>query len=143
MTSDSEGRCESVANEKNLKTPTAEEARERGKKGGQASAKKRKERKQMQEIAKIVLDMPVEPGEVTDLEGITFEDYPDVNLTIGELSVLAIAKKAKKGDVAALTFLRDTAGEKPAEKVEVSGDVAAATEDIKEMIAAAKKKGNG
>ena len=132
-----------MANEKNLKTPTAKEARERGKKGGQASAKKRKERKQMQEIAQIVLDMPVEPGEVTDLEGITFEDYPDVNLTIGELSVLAIAKKAKKGDVAALTFLRDTAGEKPAEKVEVSGDVAAATEDIKEMIAAAKKKGNG
>ena len=127
-----------MANEKNLKTPTTKQARERGKKGGQASAAARKRRKAMQDIAKIVLDMPVEPGEVTDLE-----DYPDVNLTIGELSVLAVAKKAKKGDVAALTFLRDTAGEKPAEKVEVSGDITAATEDIKAMIAAAKKKGNG
>lgn len=132
-----------MANEQNLKTPTSKQARERGKKGGQASAKKRKERKQMQEVAKIVLDMPIEPGEVTDLEGITFEDYPDVNLTVGELAVLAVAKKARKGDVAALTFLRDTAGEKPIEKVEVSGDITAATEDIKQMIAAAKSKGDG
>lgn len=132
-----------MANEQNLKTPTSKQARERGKKGGQASAKKRKERKQMQEVAKIVLDMPIEPGEVTDLEGITFEDYPDVNLTVGELAVLAVAKKARKGDVAALTFLRDTAGEKPIEKVEVSGDITAATEDIKKMIAAAKSKGDG
>lgn len=132
-----------MANEQNLKTPTSKQARELGRKGGQASAKKRKERKQMQEVAKIVLDMPIEPGEVTDLEGITFEDYPDVNLTVGELAVLAVAKKARKGDVAALTFLRDTAGEKPIEKVEVSGDITAATEDIKQMIAAAKSKGDG
>lgn len=132
-----------MANEQNLKTPTSKQARELGRKGGQASAKKRKERKQMQEVAKIVLDMPIEPGEVTDLEGITFEDYPDVNLTVGELAVLAVAKKARKGDVAALIFLRDTAGEKPIEKVEVSGDITAATEDIKQMIAAAKSKGDG
>lgn len=132
-----------MANKQNLKTPTSKQARELGRKGGQASAKKRKERKQMQEVAKIVLDMPIEPGEVTDLEGITFEDYPDVNLTVGELAVLAVAKKARKGDVAALTFLRDTAGEKPIEKVEVSGDITAATEDIKQMIAAAKSKGDG
>lgn len=132
-----------MANEQNLKTPTSKQARELGKKGGQASAKKRRERKQMQEVAKIVLDMPIEPGEVKDLEGITFEDYPDVNLTVGELAVLAVAKKARKGDVAALTFLRDTAGEKPIEKVEVSGDITAATEDIKQMIAAAKSKGDG
>lgn len=132
-----------MANEQNLKTPTSKQARELGRKGGQASAKKRKERKQMQEVAKIVLDMPIEPGEVTDLEGITFEDYPDVNLTVGELAVLAVAKKAQKGDVAALIFLRDTAGEKPIEKVEVSGDITAATEDIKQMIAAAKSKGDG
>ena len=132
-----------MANKQNLKTPTSKQARELGRKGGQASAKKRKERKQMQEVAKIVLDMPIEPGEVTDLEGITFEDYPDVNLTVGELAVLAVAKKARKGDVAALTFLRDTAGEKPIEKVEVSGDITAANEDIKPMIAAATFKGDG
>lgn len=136
-----------MANEQNLIKPkrdrTAKQRRESAQKAGKASAKKRKERKKMQEVAKIVLDMPIEPGEVTDLEGITFEDYPDVNLTVGELAVLAVAKKARKGDVAALTFLRDTAGEKPIEKVEVSGDITAATEDIKQMIAAAKSKGDG
>lgn len=130
-----------MANEQNLKRPTSKQAREYGKKGGKASAKKRKERKKMQEIAKIVLDMPVEPGALKDLEGITFEDYPDVNLTIGELSVLAVAKKAKKGDVSALTFLRDTAGEKPIEQIEVTGDITQAAEDINKMIAVAKKNG--
>lgn len=129
-------------NPQNLKVPTSEEARKNGSKGGKASAEARKRRKAMQEIAKIVLDMPVEAGEVTELEGITFEDYPDVNLTIGELSVLAVAKKAKKGDVQALTFLRDTAGEKPIEKVEVSGDVSAAAEDIQKMISTLKGKDN-
>lgn len=129
-------------NPQNLKVPTSEEARKNGSKGGKASAEARKRRKAMQEIAKIVLDMPVEAGEVTELEGITFEDYPDVNLTIGELSVLAVAKKAKKGDVQALTFLRDTAGEKPIEKVEVSGDVSAAAEDLQKMISTLKGKDN-
>lgn len=129
-------------NPQNLKVPTSEEARKNGSKGGKASAEARKRRKAMQEIAKIVLDMPVEAGEVTELEGITFEDCPDVNLTIGELSVLAVAKKAKKGDVQALTFLRDTAGEKPIEKVEVSGDVSAAAEDIQKMISTLKGKDN-
>lgn len=129
-------------NPQNLKVPTSEEARKNGSKGGKASAEARKRRKAMQEIAKIVLDMPVEAGEVTELEGITFENYPDVNLTIGELSVLAVAKKAKKGDVQALTFLRDTAGEKPIEKVEVSGDVSAAAEDIQKMISTLKGKDN-
>lgn len=135
-----------MANEQNLiknedLTPT--ERRKRASKAGKASAKKRRERKQMQELAKIVLDMPIEAGELTELDGITFEDYPDKNLTVGELSLLAVAKRAKKGDVAALTFLRDTAGEKPVEKVEVSGDITAASEDIQKMIAAAKKKGDG
>lgn len=131
-----------MANEQNLKTLTPSEARKQGSKGGKASAEARRRKKSMQEIAKIVLDMPIEPGEVTELEGITFEEYPDVNLTIGELSVLAVAKKAKKGDVAALTFLRDTAGEKPVEKVEVSGDITQASEDIKQMIASVKGKDN-
>ena len=97
----------------------------------------------MQEIARIVLDMPLEPGEVEEIEGLSFEDCPDANLTLGQAAVLAVAKKAKRGDVQALVFLRDTAGEKPVDKVEVSSDVAAAAKGIREMIAAAKEREDG
>ena len=132
-----------MANEGNLRRLTPKQAREQGRRGGKASAKKRAERKAMQEIARIALDMPLEQGELSDMEGLAFEDYPDANLTLGQAAVLAVAKKAKRGDVAALQFLRDTAGEKPVDKVEVSGDVAAAAKGIREMIAAAKERQDG
>ncbi len=122
---------------------TPEQRRKNAVKAGKASAAKRRERKAMQEIARIVLDMPLEPGEVEEIEGLSFEDCPDANLTLGQAAVLAVAKKAKRGDVQALVFLRDTAGEKPVDKVEVSSDVAAAAKGIREMIAAAKEREDG
>lgn len=136
-----------MANEQNLIKPkrdrTAKQRRESARKAGKASAAKRKERKAMQEIARIVLDMPLEAGDLADIEGISFDEYPDANLTLGQAAVLAVAKKAKRGDVQALQFLRDTAGEKPVERVEVSGDVADAARSIREMIAAAKERDDG
>lgn len=132
-----------MANEQNLIKPTrdrtAKQRRESASKAGKASAAKKRERKAMQELARIVLDMPVEKGDLDEIEGIVFDEFPDKNLTIGELSVLAVAKKAKRGDIAALTFLRDTAGERPVEQVEVSGDVQSAAAEIGAMIAALKK----
>lgn len=50
-------------NEKNLRVPTSEEAREIGKKGGQASGKKRRENRTIQQILKTVLD-----GDVSTLQ---------------------------------------------------------------------------
>lgn len=135
-----------MANERNLlrkEDRTPKQRRESARKAGRASGRARRERKAMQEIARIVLDMPLEQGGLNDIEGLAFEDYPDANLTLGQAAVLAVAKKAKRGDVQALQFLRDTAGEKPVDKVEVSGDVAAAAKGIREMIAAAKEKDDG
>ena len=133
-----------MANEKNLKPARSKsEARQRGAKGGKASGKARRERKAMQELAKIILNTPVEgkPEELDDIEAMCFEDFPDKHLTVGERSLFAVAKKAQKGDIAAITFLRDTAGEKPVEKLEVSGDVEKAAANIQAMIAAEKEKG--
>ena len=133
-----------MANEKNLRPArTRKEARQRGANGGKASGKARRERKAMQELAKIILNTPVEgkPEELDDIEAMCFEDFPDKHLTIGERSLFAVAKKAQKGDIQALTFLRDTAGEKPVEKLEVSGDVEKAAANIQAMIAAEKEKG--
>lgn len=106
-------------NDQNLIKPkrdqTPEQRRAAASKAGKAAAKKRREKKQLQEIAKTVLHMPFEgtDAELDELEGMSFEDYPDRKLTVSEISVLKVAKKAMKGDIAALQFLRDTAGEKP------------------------------
>ncbi len=136
-----------MANEENLIKPkrdrTAKQRRESASKAGKASAAKKRERKAMQELAKIILNTPVEgkPEELDDIEAMCFEDFPDKHLTVGERSLFAVAKKAQKGDIAAITFLRDTAGEKPVEKLEVSGDVEKAAANIQAMIAAEKEKG--
>lgn len=130
-----------MANGKNLRPPrTTSEAKRRGANGGKASGRARREKKAMQEIAKIVLGMPYEASnaELDELESVCFEEFPDKKLTVGERAMLAVAKKALKGDASALTFIRDTAGEKPAEKMEVSGNVEVAAARIQELIA--KKK---
>lgn len=121
-----------VQNSKNL---TAEERRISAQRAGKASAKARRAKRQMQDIAKIVLSMPYECGDTDDLEGIAFEDYPDRSLTVGERAVLAAARKALRGDINALTFLRDTAGEKPVEKIEVGADIEEAEREVAALIA--------
>ena len=136
-------------NDQNLIKPkrdqTAEQRKAAASKAGKAAAKKRREKKQMQEIAKIVLHMPFEgtDAQLDDLEGLSFEDYPDRKLTVSEISILKVAKKAMRGDLAAIQFLRDTAGEKPVEQIEVSADIGAACDEIGKLIEAKRNADKG
>lgn len=136
-------------NDQNLIKPkrdqTAEQRKAAASKAGKAAAKKRREKKQMQEIAKIVLHMPLEgtDAQLDDLEGLSFEDYPDSKLTVSEISILKVAKKAMRGDIAAIQFLRDTAGEKPVEQIEVSADIGAACDEIGKLIEAKRNADKG
>lgn len=136
-------------NDQNLIKPkrdqTAEQRKAAASKAGKAAAKKRREKKQMQEIAKIVLHMPFEgtDAQPDDLEGLSFEDYPDRKLTVSEISILKVAKKAMRGDIAAIQFLRDTAGEKPVEQIEVSADIGAACDEIGKLIEAKRNADKG
>lgn len=137
-----------MANEQNLKPIkkgqlSKEEAKRRGSLGGKRSAQVRRERRAMQEIARIVLDMPLEKGDLDDIGEIEYSAFPDSNITVGEKAMLAVARKAMKGDASALAFLRDTAGEKPVEKVEVNADVAKAEAEVAAIIAKRKAKGDG
>lgn len=136
-------------NDQNLIKPkrdqTAEQRKAAASKAGKAAAKKRREKKQMQEIAKIVLHMPFEgtDAQLDDLEGLSFEDYHDRKLTVSEISILKVAKKAMRGDIAAIQFLRDTAGEKPVEQIEVSADIGAACDEIGKLIEAKRNADKG
>lgn len=135
-------------NPENMKPPrTKEEARERGRRGGIASGKARREKRDLQTMAKAILSMPIKPGDIEDIDFLqdvqkTDENGKKVakNLSVGQAALIQQAQKAIKGDANALAFLRDTAGEKPVEKVEVSGDIAQASNEIDELVKKVKKK---
>ena len=95
----------------NLKSPrSTEEARERGRKGGVASGQARREKASLREAVKAALDVVMKG-----------EDGKDVSAR--EAIVAAQMLKALNGDSKAFEVIRDTAGEKPVQKMEneVSG----------------------
>lgn len=77
--------------------------------GGIASGIAKREKRTMREIAEIILskDVITSDGVVT-----------------GKYAVLAkVIEKALKGDLQAATFIRDTIGEKPSDKQEITGSL--------------------
>ena len=94
-----------MANEQNLTHElTASERRT----GGINSGKARREKKRLRELAQMILD----------------EEVPDANgnlMTRGEAALRVQARNAiLHGDLKALAFLRDTAGQAPVAQVEVA-----------------------
>lgn len=78
----------------NLRTPSTEEARKIGRKGGLQSGISRMAKKTFEQE---ILDQLADGKELSAI-------------------VKGMIKQAKKGNVQAATFLRDTAGEKPVDK---------------------------
>ena len=102
-----------MAREDKLKpVRTKEEASERGRKGGIASGESRREKATLREC----LDL----------------------LTGREAVAVALFEKAMSGDVKAFQELRDTVGEKPVDKQELSGSL-----DVVSVIEEARRRANG
>ena len=102
-----------MANEQNLNpfgTLTENEQREISSKGGKASGEARRKKKLLRECLEILLEK-----EMTDKKGET--------MTGAEALSAKLFKEAMKGNVKAFEVLRDTAGQKPVEKVEMNADV--------------------
>lgn len=93
-------------NTQNLKPcRTKSEARERGKKGGKASGRARHEKKELKKALEVLL-----ADDVEDKKG---------NVHSGcEAICISLFKKALSGDVRAFEMIRDTVGQKPADKIE-------------------------
>ena len=85
---------------------TPEERVKSARKAGKASGEARRNRKTMKEALLAILDTPGEDG-----------------MTLRESIVAAIVKRAKTGDITAFTTIRDTIGEKPADKQEIDSTV--------------------
>ena len=111
-----------MANEKNLKLRTdftSEEATRIGKLGGKASGEKKKQRKTFKEAYLSIADKPFKP--IGTLASEIKDQYKGV--TVQEAISIAMTVKASNGDVQAATYLRDTIGEKPKDKLEHSGEI--------------------
>lgn len=106
------------------------EAAEKGRKGGIKSGEARRKKAAMRDVAAMILGLKPElsQGAKKQLEnmGIDVEE-----VTMQTMALLKQSEKAAKGDLAALTFLRDTAGERPREGVDLSHTM---TDDFKLKI---------
>lgn len=91
----------STENLVSLADRTTEEQREIAQKGGIASGEARKEKKLLKESILALLELK-----------------DDTGLTNQEKLIKALFEKACKGDVQAFNSLRDTAGQKPVDKIE-------------------------
>lgn len=99
-----------MANEQNLRpVRTKKEARERGKNGGIASGEARRAKKTMKEMLDYLLEKEIENSRTGE------------TVTYREAILTSCIKKAIKGDVKAAQFVRDTAGEAPITKTELTG----------------------
>lgn len=100
---------------------TPEQRRKNASKAGKASAKKRRQNKTFKEIITRFLD-----GQVSDerlkQQMIEF-GFADKEVSNKSCAVFALWREAIKGNTKAFELLRDTIGEKPQDKLNISGEV--------------------
>ena len=101
-----------------MKERSPEERSEIAKMGGQASVAARREKKKAKEILDIFLSMPLKKRKTADIEEIqAYEQLKGKNITVNEAIQLKQIQRALNGDLSSATYIRDTIGEKPTEKV--------------------------
>lgn len=110
-----------MANEQNLKALTTEKAREIGSKGGKASVEARRKKKDLRLAIEILLE--------TDIKGKNGEIKSGA-----EAIAIAQFQKALKGDTRAFEVLRDTAGQKPIEKVMVADVEQSVIDEVEKAV---------
>nr|DAQ81046.1 MAG TPA: hypothetical protein [Caudoviricetes sp.] len=106
-------------------------------KGGRAAAAKRLEKRKAKEILQDILcmaisDKSIEAGELESIaQGLAQEQGGSIS--VYQAIMIAQAARAMQGDTAAATYTRDTAGDKPTDKQEITGTI---TEGDKALCAA-------
>lgn len=106
-----------------FKDMTPEECREAGRKGGIKSGEVRRAKRNMRENLDILLNMTLKSGAMTDIENIkSYAGLKGKNIDVQTAILLAQINKALKGSVMSAEFLRDTAGQRPENIVDLNTD---------------------
>lgn len=114
-----------MANEQNLIPQAHELSVDEQSKGGKASAEARRQKRDLRKMCEMVLEMDIKAKDGTVKSG-------------AEAITLAQLQKALKGDAKAFEVLRDTAGQKPVDKIEqvnIDMEYDASVEYIKDLMA--------
>lgn len=98
---------------------SVDEAKELGRIGGINSGAVRRKKAAMRDYAQFILGMKRKVSEKT-LEQLKEMGVTEDEVTGQTLALMKIMDKAIAGDIKAMEFLRDTAGEKPTDKVDMS-----------------------
>lgn len=103
---------------------TPEQRAECGRKGGIKSGEVKRQKKAMRETLEVLMSMPIKTGKSADIESIkNFTALKGKNINVQEALLVSMLQKALKGDVKAAEYIRDTAGEKPANKIKADLDM--------------------
>jgi hypothetical protein len=108
-------------NLKSLKERTTSELREIARKGGKKSGETRRNKKTMREALEILMfDVEVDEAAKDKLRnaGIDEKDFNNQMLI-----TMGLMKKAREGDVQAYNAICSMIGEKPADKIDLNGDI--------------------
>lgn len=91
----------------------------------------------------MLLTMPIKDGKLFDTESVeNFNDIKGKNISVQDALLVSMIAKALKGDVRSAEWVRDTAGQKPVQQVEVSAIDNDALNEVEDMVKAAYEKGN-
>lgn len=100
-----------MANEQNLRPSEYKLSLEEAKKGGKASAEARRRKRDLRLALEALLESNVKKK---DLKG------KEKNMTVAEAISMEQVRKALKGDSKAYEVVRDSAGQKPVDKIQVA-----------------------
>ena len=126
-----------MANVENLRPRnlTSDEASKMGAKGGKASGKARREKKMLKDALSVGLSIALSGEQSDELGDLDFADALNApGLSMLDKIAVAMIAEAANGNVQAAAFIRDTIGEKPAEKIDVSADIAAAKKGVADIV---------
>ena len=100
---------------------TPQQRRENGRKGGIASGEAKRKKKAMRETLDVLLSMPMKSGKFADIEAIkNFAAIKGKNISVQEAMIISMLQRAMKGDVKAAEWIRDTAGQKPVDNMNMN-----------------------
>ncbi len=111
-------------NEQNLipmNKRTESEQREIAKKGGKASGRSRRDKREQRDVILDIMSMPLEEGYMDKIQALA--QAKGSNISVNAAIVIEQVKKALEGDTKAAEYLRDTAGWKPSDKVQLDTGV--------------------
>lgn len=130
-------------NESNLRPfdkMSEREQKEIARKGGTASGRARREKKAMKDTLEMILGLSLKKGKKANVESVqSLAELKGKNISVQEAIAIAMAQRAMKGDVSAVAFIRDTTGQKPTDKVKMSGEInnplaGLTTEELRKLI---------